>query len=261
MIDLHSHVLPGLDDGAAELGASIAMAREAAAAGITALAATPHVRDDYPTTAREIEDALAAVRRAVREQGIEVEILSGAEIAFDRLHSLDEDELRPFGLGGSPNHLLIELPFFGWPLDTADQLRRLRGAGFTTVLAHPERNSAVQDSPQRLADLVSDGALVQLTAASITGGFGSAAARSSRTLLSAGLVHLIATDTHRADGRGTALGPALDSLRDPALARWLTRDVPRAIVEGAACPPRPHSHSGWLRKTLQRGAPASKFAM
>ena len=174
MIDLHSHVLPGLDDGAAELGASIAMAREAAAAGITALAATPHVRDDYPTTAREIEDALAAVRRAVREQGIEVEILSGAEIAFDRLHSLDEDELRPFGLGGSPNHLLIELPFFGWPLDTADQLRRLRGAGFTTVLAHPERNSAVQDSPQRLADLVSDGALVQLTAASITGGFGSA---------------------------------------------------------------------------------------
>ena len=94
MIDLHSHVLPGLDDGAAELGGSVAMAREAAAAGITALAATPHVRDDYPTTAREMEDALAAVRRAVREQGIDVEILPGAEIAFDQLHSLDEDDLR-----------------------------------------------------------------------------------------------------------------------------------------------------------------------
>lgn len=261
MIDLHSHVLPDLDDGATGIEGSVEMAREAAASGITALAATPHVRDDYPTTADEMLTALAAVRQAVREAGIDLEILPGAEIAFDQLPALDAEDLRPFALGGSPNHLLIELPFFGWPLNTADQLRRLREAGYTAVLAHPERNSAVQDSPQRLAELVEAGALVQLTAASITGGFGAAAERSSRTLLSAGLAHLVATDTHRARGRGTALVPALESLRDPALARWLTEDVPAAIVEGSRCPTRPVTKIGWLGKRLHRGTMASRPAI
>jgi protein-tyrosine phosphatase len=261
MIDLHSHVLPGLDDGASELVGSVAMAREAAAAGITALAGTPHVRDDYPTTASQMRGALGTVRAAVREHGIDIEILPGAEIAIDELSSLDDDELGAFGLGGSPNHLLIELPFFGWPLDTADRLRRLREVGFTAVLAHPERNSVVQDSPQQLADLVSAGALVQLTAASITGDFGPAAARSSRTLLSAGLAHLVATDSHRARGRGLSLGPALDSLRDPALVRWLTKDVPAAIVEGSRYPQRPAGRAGWLTKRLHRGTPAARPAI
>jgi protein-tyrosine phosphatase len=261
MIDLHSHVLPGLDDGASGLEGSVEMAQEAADLGITAVAATPHVRDDYPTTAAEMQDALAIVRRAVRERGIDVEILPGAEIAFDRLHSLDADDLRPFTLGGSPTHLLIELPFFGWPLDTADQLRRLREAGYTTVLAHPERNSVVQDSPQHLADLVSAGALVQLTAASITGGFGPAAERSSKVLLSAGLAHLIATDTHRAHGRGTTLGPALESLRDPALARWLIHDVPAAIVEGSRYPTRPISRAGFFGKRLHRATLGARPAI
>jgi protein-tyrosine phosphatase len=197
------------------------------------------------------------VRKVLLERRIDVEILPGAEISFDRLHLLDADDLRPFGLGGSPNHLLVELPFFGWPLNTGEELRRLRELGFTAVLAHPERNSAVQESPQHLAELVHAGALVQLTAASITGGFGAAAARSSKTLLSAGLAHLIATDTHRAKGRGSALVPALDSLRDPLLARWLTKDVPTAIIEGSACPARPVARPGWLGKRLGRTASAS----
>lgn len=258
MIDLHSHVLPGLDDGASEIEGSVEMALEAAALGITALAATPHVRDDYPTTAAQMTEAVASVRTALLERRIDLEILPGAEISFDRLHLLDAEDLRPFGLGGSPNHLLVELPFFGWPLNTADELRRLRDLGFTAVLAHPERNSSVQDSPEQLAELVRAGALVQLTAASITGDFGAAAARSSKTLLAAGLAHLIATDTHRARGRGMALGPALESLRDPAFARWMTTDVPAAIIEGSRCPSRPVSRSGWLGKRLGRGVSASR---
>jgi protein-tyrosine phosphatase len=261
MVDLHSHILPGVDDGPATLEESLELARSAASDGIRVIAATPHVRDDYPTTADEMLTALAAVRRAVHDAGIDLDVLPGAEIAFDQLHALGEDDLRPFALGGSPNHLLIELPFFGWPLDTADQLRRLREMGFTAVLAHPERNSAVQESPQRLAGLVEAGALVQLTAASMTGGFGAAAERSSKTLLSAGLAHLVATDTHRAHGRGTSFVPALESLRDPALARWLTRDVPAAIVEGSRCPPRPATKTGWLGKRLHRGTMASRPAI
>ena len=97
---------------------------------------------------------------------------------------------------------------------------------------------------------------MQLTAASITGDFGPAAARSSKALLSAGLAHLVATDTHRAGGRGTALGPALGSLNDPGLARWLTHDVPAAILEGAPCPPRPPPAPAFFGKRLHRGMAA-----
>jgi protein-tyrosine phosphatase len=252
VIDLHTHVLPGLDDGPAELEGSIAIAREAAANGVTALAATPHVRDDYPTTPRAMTDALATVREALRDARIDIDVLPGAEVAFDSLRDLDLDELRSFGLAGSPSHLLVELPFFSWPFDLTEQLQRLREAGLTTVLAHPERNSAVQESPQRLADLVRSGVLVQVTAGSLAGGFGGTAARTAKTLISTGLAHLVASDTHRAGGFRTALGPALDGIRDPALIRWLTCDVPAAIVEGSPCPPRPEKQPPWYRGALRR---------
>lgn len=245
MIDLHTHVLPGLDDGAVDLEASIAIGREAAAAGVTVLAATPHVRDDYPTSAREMEQALTVVRHAFHDRAVDVEVLPGAEIAYDRLQDLMASKLERFGLGGSPNHVLVELPFFGWPLDAGDELYQLKSHGFTVVLAHPERNSVIQDSIHRVAELVEDGALVQLTAASLTGGFGPGAARTSKELLRAGLVHLISTDTHRARGRGLALEPALASLKDPALVRWLMYDVPSAVIEGAATPARPGSRHRW----------------
>ena len=202
--------------------------------------------------AREMAEALSrSCASAVLERRIDVEILPGAEIAFDRLHLLDDG--RPAAVRSRRQPEL--------PADRAAVLRL--AARHRRPAAPPARSwasppcsptpSATRPSrnhPQRLAELVSAGALVQLTAASITGDFGAAAARSSRTLLSAGLAHLVATDTHRAEGRGTSLAPALESLRDPALARWLTQDVPAAIVEGAPLPAAPgHSRSGWLRKT------------
>ena len=239
MIDLHTHVLAGLDDGAPDLEGSLAIAKEAAENGVRILAATPHFRDDFPTAPREMMEAVATLHAALREAKIEIELLPGAEIAFDYLPELGVEELCFLGLAGNSEYLLIELPFFGWPLDAVERVEQLAASGFTTVLAHPERNSAVQQSPRRLIDLVELGALVQVTATSITGGFGPAAARSSRALFDAGLVHLVASDTHRAGGRRTALGPALETLRDPALASWLSEDVPRAIVRGEAVPPRP----------------------
>jgi protein-tyrosine phosphatase len=139
LIDLHSHVLPGLDDGAADLDEALAICRGAAAAGIEVLAATPHVRDDYPTTADQMEEALAALRAVA---GDIVRLVPGGELDLAELGRPHEELLR-FALAGNPAYLLVETPYAGWPLDLADKLFRLRSAGITPVLAHPERNREV----------------------------------------------------------------------------------------------------------------------
>jgi protein-tyrosine phosphatase len=241
VIDLHSHVLPGLDDGAAGLDESVEMARAAAAAGVSTLAATPHVRDDYPTTADEMEAALLEVRGAVAAAGIELELLPGGELALEWVDRLANEELARFGLGGNPRCLLLEFPYRGWPLGVGDRVFRLRVDGFVPVLAHPERNDVVQGEPSRLAPLVRAGAVVQLTAASVDGRHGRRARATSRALLDSGCAHLLASDAHVASVRAIGFSGAAAALGSQSLARWLTEDVPAALIAGEPLPPRPVS--------------------
>ena len=137
--------------------------------GVRALAATPHVRDDYPTTAAVMEELVATLRMEAAANAISLEIMTGGEIALDRLAVTPTAELRRFGLAGNSRYLLIEFPYYGWPPNLAEQLAGLRSAGFNAVLAHPERNAEVQAGPGRLEPLVNSGALVQLTSASLSG--------------------------------------------------------------------------------------------
>jgi protein-tyrosine phosphatase len=236
LIDLHSHVLPGLDDGAADLDEALSICEEAAADGITILAATPHVRDDHLTTADLMEAALAEVRAAA---GDLITILPGGEIALEELDRPLE-ELRRFGLAGNPRVLLVETPFYAWPLDLADRLFRLRVDGFAAVLAHPERNPEVQRRPELLEPMVGAGVLVQLTASSVDGRFGGRSHDCARELLDRGLAHLVASDVH-GELRAGGLSGAVEAIGDEALAQWLTVDVPRSIVDGTETPPRPSS--------------------
>ena len=246
VIDLHSHVLPGLDDGARDLEESVAMARAAAADGTTVLAATPHVRDDYPTPADAMERALAELRSRLDLEGIALRVVSGGELALDYLAKLGKDELQRFGLAGNPDYLLLEFPYHGWPLDLADRVFRLRAGGITPVLAHPERNQDVQAHPERLDPLVRSGALVQLTAASIDGRLGRASQSCAVRLLEIELAHLIASDAHSPEVRSIGLRGARNSLGDEELGEWLTIAVPSAILDGGLPPPRP------TRKPRQR---------
>lgn len=239
MIDLHSHVLPGLDDGAADLDEAIRICEAAAADGTEVLAATPHVRSDYPTTPEQMESALREVQRAAA--GV-VRVVPGGELDLDEL-ARPPEELARFGLGGNPRWLLVETPYAGWPLDLADRLFRLRVAGFEAVLAHPERNYDVEQRPDLLAPLVAAGTLVQLTAASLEGRLGRRAKKCAFALLERGFAHLIASDAHAPELRGVGLGSAASALGDDDLARWLTQDVPRAILEDTPAPPRPGQKS------------------
>jgi len=249
VIDLHSHILPELDDGAATLDDALAIAEAAVADGIRTIAATPHVRaDDYPTTPEQMERQLDSVREALRDATVPLELLPGGEIALDMLPQLGDDDLRRFGLAGNPKYLLLEAPYFGWPLGIEDALFQLSLRGFTTVLAHPERNGDVQSSPECLIPLVERGTLVQLTAASLDGRLGAGPQKTGLRLLELGLAHLLASDAHAPTLRQIGMTAAAHALGNDELGRWLTEDVPAAIAEGGHLPPRPTRSPRWFRR-------------
>lgn len=235
MIDLHSHILHGLDDGPGRLEESLGIARAAVADGIVAIAATPHVRDDYPTSAAAMGAAVAELREALATEEIPLTIHTGGEIALDRLERVDEDELRRFGLAGS-HYLLLEFPYRGWPLGLPTQMFELQAAGFVPVLAHPERNPEVIARPERLAPLIAAGAVVQVTAASLDGRLGKRPQRAGLELVRRGLAHLIASDAHTPAIRGVGMSAAAAELGDEELARRLTVEAPQAVVADEPLP-------------------------
>jgi protein-tyrosine phosphatase len=239
VIDLHSHILSGVDDGPRTIEGSLEIARQAVADGVELAAATPHVRSDHPTRPGAMERGVDVLRDTLRRERIPLDLRTGGEIAVDWLERLSGEDLRRFGLAGSSEYLLVEFPYYGWPLALPEWIFRLQTMGITAVLAHPERNPEVQEAPDRLRALVDLGALVQITAASLDGRVGRSAQRTGAALIELELAHLIASDAHEASIRQTGMTAAARAVGDPALAGWLTREVPLAIVSGWPLPSRP----------------------
>ncbi|MGZ8693696.1 MAG: tyrosine-protein phosphatase, partial [Gaiellaceae bacterium] len=211
MIDLHSHILPGLDDGARDLEGALEIARAAVADGISVIAATPHVREDYPTTADAMENGVRQLRAALAHEGIELDVLPGGEVSIEQLDRLSPDELRRFGLAGNPSYLLVETPYSVWPLPFVDIVSRLRRIGMIAVIAHPERNVSVHKDSEKVAELVRAGALIQVTAASLDGRLGSRTRACARRLIEADLVDMVGSDAHSPGVREVGLSPACDA--------------------------------------------------
>jgi protein-tyrosine phosphatase len=239
VIDLHAHLLPGLDDGAQTLEESREIARAAVADGVDAIAATPHVRSDFPTTVEQMEAGVAELRGDFDLEGIPVQVLPGGEIDLEMLRTLAAETVRRFTLAQTGVYLLIEFPYSGWPLGLDREIFSLRAAGLTPLLAHPERNREVQAAPTRLEELVRLGASVQITAASVEGRMGKSSREASFRLLELGLVDVLASDLHTPAIREARLGAAVGVLKDAGLAWHLTEDAPRAIVAGEELPERP----------------------
>jgi protein-tyrosine phosphatase len=239
VIDLHTHVLPGVDDGARTLGEARALALDLARQGVSVLAATPHVRDDYPTTPEVMEEAVAEVRADFEAQGIPVEVVHGAEVDLSLLWVIPPEELPRLTIAQTGRYLLLEFPYRGWPFALDSAVKRLVGLGVTPLLAHPERNPEVQDRPERVRGIVEAGALVQVTAASLEGSRDRAAQAAALRLLDLGLVHVLASDSHGPHISREGMATAAASLDDPELARYLTVEAPGAIVAGEPVPERP----------------------
>lgn len=238
MIDLHSHVLPGIDDGPGEIEGSLAILREAAAAGTTTLVATPHVSGRYRNGPDSIAAAAAALETARADAAPEVELVLGAEVAYTRVAEIDPDELARLRLGEGP-WILLEPPFSTVVRGLDATVAELHHRGHRVLLAHPERCPAFHRDPQQVRALVDSGVATSLTSGSLTGRFGSQARRLALALLDAGLAHNVASDAHDAAGRPPSLAPELAAAGLAPLEDWLTREVPAAILAGTEIPRRP----------------------
>ncbi|MBV8203377.1 MAG: hypothetical protein JOZ15_22405 [Acidobacteria bacterium] len=249
MIDLHCHILPGIDDGAQTLEAAVEMCRLAAAAGCEALVTTPHQRKGEWSNCDRA--ALAALRQALQEAvGPRPRILGGGEIRVDarllgEILALREDDAHgPLPLAGS-RYLLLEFGPEGGVGDAADLVHELSVAGWRPVLAHPEFIHWMAAEPAAVAHLVSLGALAQVTAMSLTGDFGRRAQADASRLLDMGLVHFVASDAHDVKRRPPGLRRAWETIA----ARWgeeAARELlvanPGAVIADQPLPSRAGGH-------------------
>ena len=236
MIDLHSHLLPGIDDGARDLDASVAMGRAAVAGGVEAIVATPHVSGNYPNDPATFADRVAEVQAALDEAGVALRVHKGAEVSHAMLHELSDEALERCTLGEG-KFVLFEPPLNG-PVPFIDRMVvDLQLKGFKVLIAHPERIAAFQRRIDLVEKLVDQGCLTSVTAGSAAGQFGGTVKRFTDELFARGLVHNLASDAHDAEWRSPALRPTLDTAvaELPELEGWLgylTVEVPRAILAG-----------------------------
>jgi protein-tyrosine phosphatase len=249
VIDLHCHVLPGIDDGPPTIEGSLAFARAAATAGTRVLVATPHVswryRNDARTIARlvgELNDRLATAG-VLSSKGAPLEVRTGAEIALTQFAEIEPAELRRLTLGGG-KWLLVEPPFtpVAPHLDEIllQLLADLRAVDERhVVVAHPERCPTFQRDRHMLERLVREGFLTSVTAGSFGGRFGAEARRFALELARDGLLHNVASDAHDHLHRPPTIAAELEQAGLAPLTQWLTEAVPRAILDGGEIPPRP----------------------
>jgi protein-tyrosine phosphatase len=237
-IDLHCHVLPGLDDGARDLDDAVAMARQAEADGIVAICATPHIRHDHDVRIAELPERVAELDAAVRRADCQVRILRGGEVAATAIDGLERDELCAVTLGGAGRWVLLE-PAPGALDDQLDAaVGKLHAYDLGAIIAHPERHAG-PDLVSRLRRLCGAGALVQATGASLTD---AAAGPAMASLARERVIHVLGSDSHSSRvGRPVALAAALEALRavEPTRShlRWIARTAPEAIVAGRELSP------------------------
>jgi protein-tyrosine phosphatase len=259
VIDLHCHLLPGIDDGAPDLDTSLAMARVAIAGGVEEIVATPHVSGHFRNDPETFADRVAELQDALDAAALPLRVRTGAELAHSIFSELSDDALRAAALGGG-NYLLVEPPYAGPAPFIGRLVEDLQQAGFGVLLAHPERIGAFQRNIGLLESLVDAGCLCSVTAGSLTGQFGGAVKRFTQELFARALVHNLASDAHDAEYRSPALRPQLDQAvaELPELRSslgWLTVEVPRAILTGATPagePPRIQPKRGLLGRLRGR---------
>jgi len=234
MIDLHCHILHGMDDGPPTLRESVEMCRMAAADGTETVVATPHFTPGrYPWTGAAMQERLFELRSVLRAENVPLTVLPGADVAvFPELPA--HSGLRTFLSLNNSRYLLLEFPHTFMPPGWDTFLHSLIAAGTIPVITHPERNDWFIRHPAAVAQAVQAGALVQVTAMSILGGFGDDARKCCVHLLKNGLVHVMASDGHAATERPPLLSKgvrAAAALIGEERARELVQTVPQAIIE------------------------------
>jgi protein-tyrosine phosphatase len=234
VIDLHTHILPGLDDGARDLDAAFELAQESVAQGVSVIAATPHVRADFPAVQPStISTETETLQRHLDVAAIPLRLVPGGEVDLSWALDAPRDALRRVSYAGFGAWLLVETPYGPLPSLFEALLEEVRVHGLDILLAHPERNPSFQDDPKRLRALVGRGVCVQVTAASLASRRRSKSRQLALALVKEGVAHVIASDAHTAGLRPTLQAGFLAAAREDAVrAEWMVTEAPAAILEG-----------------------------
>lgn len=245
MIDIHCHLLHGIDDGAKDLETSLEMARMAVADGVQTIVCTPHIMPGvYDNTPPDIRARVQVLAAELEKAHIPLQLLPGcdAHIRPDFVDALRTDRIQPIGAG---RYVLFEPPHNVAPPRIDDILFNICASGWVPILTHPERLTWIEGRYGILSELVRAGVLMQITAASLTGVFGERARHFAERMLSEGLVHIVASDAHNARRRTTRMSQAVARLRELVggeEARNLVFERPRVVIENgrvADMPPVP----------------------
>jgi protein-tyrosine phosphatase len=236
VIDLHCHILPGVDDGAKTIEDSVAMARMAAAAGTKIIVATPHMmHPQFHVPGPLAKQKAAEVRAAVAAANVPIQVVLAGEIHWSAEieERLASGELLP--LCAERKYILFELPMTHVPHSTRELMWKLQLAGIFPVLAHPERNMDFETKPDLIHEFRAAGVPCQITAMSLTGAFGRRARKLSERWLAEDAVDIVASDGHSARGRPPTLDEAAKIVRKQAgdtVEDWVMQEVPRRILAG-----------------------------
>ena len=244
MIDIHTHILPGLDDGAQDLEAALQMAQAAAADGIDRIIATPHViTGSFDYSREQILTAVNQLNAEITARQIPVQILPGGEY---RLEADLPARLRAgnvLTLNDSRAYLLVELPSSLLPPDYERFIYDIQVQGIIPIIAHPERNKVIMKNPAILKKMTDRGIMAQLTTASVTGDFGKEIHKCARQLIEQGSVQFLASDAHTHEGhRSLNLSGARDTIKKDygdVYAQVLVEENPSRLINGRDLRPQP----------------------
>jgi protein-tyrosine phosphatase len=235
MIDIHSHILPGIDDGSKSWAMTLEMCQLAIRDGITHIVATPHANDTYEYSRDRVRDLVNELNNKVGDQ-LAVSVGCDFHLSFE---NIDDAIAHPQRYTiAAKQYLLVECSEYGIPPPVSDGLFRLQAAGMIPIITHPERNAILQRHPERVLEWVGAGCLVQVTASAVTGFWGAIAKRSAIWLLEHDVVHVLASDAHNDQHRSPILSEARDAVSKrfgADVARALVLDNPAAIVAGQPC--------------------------
>jgi protein-tyrosine phosphatase len=241
MIDIHHHLLWGLDDGASSADISVEMARIAAAEGITHVVCSPHANGQYAYEPRVIAEKIRDLQWLLNKEKIALKLGHGCDFHMS-YENIQEAKLDPsrYSINGH-GYLLVEVPDYGLPRGLTEIFYQLQLAGLTPILTHPERNPTLQSDQQRIVEWLKRGVLIQVTAASVLGRMGKQAERMAHQLLANRWVHFLATDAHNITSRPPKMHDAFDLVANkygPEYARLLCVSNPLAAFTGKPMPPQ-----------------------
>lgn len=232
MIDLHTHILPGVDDGAKNLEMALAMAGNAAASGVTIIAATPHFYElpQWSLVKEKVEE----LRSEFNKARIGVELVAGAELMMDPgIMDMAARDIPTYADKGK--YCLVEFPLQQVPMYAEEVLFDLQTKGIIPIIAHPERYDAVVENPNLALGWLKQGCLIQMNSGSILGRFGSTIQETAKIMLNCNMVQLVASDGHGSERRRLNLPEAYSALVEivgQARAQALVEDNPRSILAG-----------------------------